>query len=442
MLLDAKTRRDLEIFRTRDGAPGVFDLLNLTRTKGGTGALRFRFENPMSDPAQILLVQKGIRFLAEKGIRFPLQPSMVETVTRYLDSSWDVAVARRLPLLFWIESAVVSLRYRDLYRYAQEGVRTTEELVRGLIPFFERLLERDPPEMVRGLAEECLDLAQQLRGKELGSFRRPSAVFRRDRILRGDRRDEMKRLLDLLSDLDALVAMAEGTGRFGLVFPEVVNAPGFVLEGEGLFHLFLEGPVRNPVRLSEGENLGFLTGPNMAGKTTYLKAVCVSAYLAHVGMAVPASRLRFTPLEAIFTSLAPEENIREGLSYFMAEVRRVREIAEVVAGGMRAFVVFDEVFRGTNVKDAFDASLLVIRGFSGSRNCGFLFSSHLAELADDLESESSVRFTHFDGEIQDGRAVYAYRIKEGVSHQRFGLQLLEEEGVPQLLRTLDPRGGA
>jgi len=433
LLLDTKTRRDLEIFQTRDGAPGVFDLLNLTRTKGGSSALRFRFEHPMSDPAEILLVQDGIHFLAEEGIGFPVQPPLVEMVAGYLESSWDVA-ARRIPLLFWIESALVALRYRDLFRFAREGVTATEALVEGLKPFLEDLLEKDPPQQIRGLSEECLELAHRLRGERVRFSRRASTVFRRDRLLRRDRQEALRRLLQLVGDLDALLAMAEGMKRFGLVRPEVVDGPAFVLDGDGLFHLFLEDPVRNPIRLSNGARLGFLTGPNMAGKTTYLKAVCLSA----VGMGVPASRLRFTPLDAMFSSLAPEENIREGLSYFMAEVRRVREVAEAVASGVRALVVFDEVFRGTNVKDAFDASLLVIRGFSRSRQCGFLFSSHLTELAEELQRETGVRFTHFDGEIREGRAAYAYRVKEGVSHQRFGLQLLEEEGVPRILGTLDP----
>jgi DNA mismatch repair ATPase MutS len=171
----------------------------------------------------------------------------------------------------------------------------------------------------------------------------------------------------------------------------------------------------------------------MAGKTTYLKAVSISVFLAHVGMGVPAKRLRLTPLDALFSTLAPEENIREGLSYFMAEVRRVREVAEAVAGGMRALVVFDEVFRGTNVKDAFDASQLVIRGFAKHPQCRSLFSSHLVELAEPLAQEPGIRFTCFEGRLRDGRAVYDFLLKEGVSDQRFGLHLLEQEGVPQLL---------
>lgn len=438
MLIDAKTRRGLEIFRTRDGAPGVFDLLNLTRTRGGSGALRTRFENPTSDPEEIRRIQEGIRFLSREGLRFPVHPSLVDSVSRYLDGSWDV-VRERWPPFFWIESVLVSLRYRALFRFAREGMEATGAFLGGILPFLDDLLGRDPPEIIRGLAENLTDLAIDLGGEIAGPARWAAPVFRRDRLLRKERRAGLLRLLALLSELDALLAMAGATARFHLVFPEIVESPEFVLEGDGVFHLFLDNPVGNPVRLSGGKALGFLTGPNMAGKTTYLKAVSIAAYLAHLGMGVPAAHLRISPLGALFSSLAPEENIREGLSYFLAEVRRVREVAGAIAGGTRALVVFDEVFRGTNVKDAFDASLLVIRGFSRNRNCGFLFSSHLVELAHELEREPGIGFTYFDGQIQDGRAVYGFRLKEGVSHQRFGLHLLEEEGVPELLRMPEPR---
>jgi DNA mismatch repair ATPase MutS len=150
-------------------------------------------------------------------------------------------------------------------------------------------------------------------------------------------------------------------------------------------------------------------------------------------MGVPAGRLRFTPLDGLYSSLSPEENLRDGLSYFMAEVKRVKTIAQAVVGGGRTLVLIDEAFRGTNVKDALDASLLVIRGFARIRGSGFIFSSHLVELAQDLDEDPQVGFVSFEGRIQESRASYDFRLKEGVSGQRFGLQLLEEAGVPQIL---------
>ena len=140
-----------------------------------------------------------------------------------------------------------------------------------------------------------------------------------------------------------------------------------------------------------------------------------------------------TPVEALFTSLNPSDNLKAGLSYFFAEIMRVKAAATLLAEGTRSLVLFDEVFKGTNVKDALEASAEVILGFARARNSGFMFSSHLAELVDELSTNPSIRFCYFDGELRQGSPRFSYMLKEGVSDKRFGLLLLREAKVPELL---------
>ena len=177
----------------------------------------------------------------------------------------------------------------------------------------------------------------------------------------------------------------------------------------------------------------FLTGPNMAGKTTYLRSAALAVFLAQVGMGVPASKARLTPVDVLFTSLNPSDNLRAGLSYFLAEVKRVKAAAEILARGERAFILFDEVFRGTNVRDALEASAEVILGFARAKGSGFIFSSHLIELVEKLRSNPAIRFHCFDGSVVKGVATYSYELKKGVSDQRLGLLLLRQERVPELI---------
>jgi DNA mismatch repair ATPase MutS len=436
VLIDSKTARDLELFQTRDGKPGIFQALDLTKTPGGSRALRFRFENPMSDPAHIRQVQAGVRFLVSQGIGFDLDADLVREVHAYVDSPWDVT-SRAHGLRFYFESLFVSLGYRDLFQHARHGVAATRRLISQALPFLKRIREQEPPSEVLRPVENLLALIDRLRLDQLRTEKRPWTIASTDRYLRLSRKTDFQRFFSLLYDLDALIAMAGVIEKKGFVLPEVVDGSGFLLEGEGVFHPLLSKPVGNPIGLGDGKALVFLTGPNMAGKTTYLKAVTVSALLAHVGMGVPAERLRFSPLDAVYSSLSPEENLLEGLSYFMAEVRRVREVAAAVAGKKKALVVFDEVFRGTNVKDALDASRLVIRGLAKSRNSGFIFASHLVELADGLAGDPAIQFAHFDGQIRNDQAWYEFRLKDGVSRQRFGLQLLQQEEVPQILESIE-----
>lgn len=436
MEVDQKTRRDLELLQTRDGRPGVFQTLDLTKTSGGSRALRFRFDNPISDVDLIHQVQDGVRFLVSEGIEFSVDPNLVAEVEHYLRSSWAVS-RQKSGLRLFFESSAISFRYRDLLLEARAGIRATQLLLSQLIPFLKGLEERNPPSEVRRPVVNLLALIDRIRLDQLSLTRRPWTTLKADRFLRAERKSDFQRFFELLYDLDSLIAMASAVREFGLSLPEVVESPSFLLEGEGVFHPFLQDPVGNPVRIAGGTELVFLTGPNMSGKTTYLKAVGISAFLAHLGMGVPAKHFRISPLHRLFSSLSPEENLWEGLSYFMSEVRRVREAADYVARGDRTLVIFDEVFRGTNVRDAREASRMVISGFAKCRTSGFVFSSHLVELAEDFGTRSGVQFQHFDGEIKEGQTRYEFQLKEGVSEQRFGLQLLEQEGIPEILKSFE-----
>jgi DNA mismatch repair ATPase MutS len=148
---------------------------------------------------------------------------------------------------------------------------------------------------------------------------------------------------------------------------------------------------------------------------------------------VPATAARLAPIEVLFTSLNPADNLRDGISYFYAEILRVREAAEILAEGRKAMVLFDEVFKGTNVKDALEASAQVIRGFAQTRRSGSIFASHLSELFDTLRTDPAVRFCQFDGEVVGGVPVFDYTLASGVSEKRFGLLLLEQAQVPELI---------
>jgi DNA mismatch repair ATPase MutS len=260
-----------------------------------------------------------------------------------------------------------------------------------------------------------------------------TTLLEADRKVRHDLGAAVLQALDDLAELDALRAMAETTTALGWVFPELVESDAFELDADDVVHPSVEDAVGNPVLLTGGEPMVFLTGPNMAGKTTYLRSVALVVVLGQAGMGVPARRARFTPVDTVFTSLNPADNLRAGLSYFLAEVMRVKAAAELLAEGKRALVLFDEAFKGTNVRDALDASAQVITGFARARRSGFIFSSHLAELVDVLRPHRAIRFRCFDGDIVGGTPRYSYRLSEGVSEKRFGLLLLRQARVPELI---------
>lgn len=295
--------------------------------------------------------------------------------------------------------------------------------------------ERPLPAQLGRLCQRIRELSDSVSAHDLQSAHSYVGVLEEDRRLRDDQRADLEDLLGALAELDALSAMSHLLDE-GYCLTDIGEDGGTAVDGVGVWHPFLPGGVPNPISLRGGETLVFLTGPNMAGKTTYLRAVGVCVYLAQCGLPVPAQRFSLSPVDRFITGLSPEDNLREGVSYFLAEVRRVKEVVEAVVRGERTIAIFDEVFRGTNVTDALDASKAVLVGCSRAESSIFIFSSHLVELADELKDRASIKFCYFEGTLEGNRLSFDYRLRPGVSGQRFGMELLRREGVPGLLDSI------
>lgn len=447
LLVDRQTLTDLEVFATESGAPGLFDRLDHTRTRGGREALRHRFLRPFADPDRILAVQRSLRFVLDHQGLFAGLPDdgALGPLLRYLDSRYTTLASPRGPRAS-LEVAWIRLRYPDLCREAAAGVRTTTTVLQALAAFASAMAKLDLPgerevgevgDLVRDLAgilaqDDVVYLLRQ-------AGRRASAgrVLRLDRWIRDRCRERIRRAVAVLHELDALRSMAQACVERELMLPDM-GTDGVIL-AEGLRHPFLAEPVTNDLRVGGDCGVVFLTGPNMAGKTTYLKAVGTAVYLSHLGMGVPADRFRFTPVACLFSGLTNADNLTEGVSYFLAEARRVKEVAALLTQGVRAFVLFDELFKGTNVKDAFDACRRVIPGFARADGSVFLVSSHLVELVEALEGEPRIAFRYFDARLHDGVPRFDYALKDGASAQRLGLTVLEREGVFDLLDRIPAR---
>lgn len=432
MLVDGITLADLQIFSDDEGRGGLLGLLEPTETRAGRDTLSRWLRGPESDLQVLVRRQDAVRFFADGWQMALLGRDLLHPVERYLGTNIELGAPP--PWFARLRALWLQVREPELCRELRDGVRATSELLIVSARLAERLLASDPPELVAHHASRILELA-----REVGAVR-PSLSFTRtvldDRWLRQERRRQLRDLIVCLAELDALQTMGATTRTRGWVFPEFVDGARFSFEGEGIYHPFLEDPVDNPAHVAGGQPVIFLTGPNMAGKTTYMKSVGVAALLAHLGMGVPATRLRLTPIDVLLTGLNPSDNIRAGLSFFFAEVLRVKEAAVHVASGKRCLLLFDEVFKGTNVRDALGASEEVITGFARAPRTGCVFSSHLVELAESLSRVERIRFVQLEGEIVAGRATYSYRLRPGVSDKRFGQQILDEAGVPELMERI------
>jgi DNA mismatch repair protein MutS len=137
-------------------------------------------------------------------------------------------------------------------------------------------------------------------------------ILRIDQTFRLHEKEGIRRLLELVYEMDALVAMADVTSQHGFALPSIESG-AVRLEAEGLFHPFIPNPVANILELSQDRRLLFLTGPNMAGKTTYLRAAATALYLAHLGMGVPARIFSFVPIQRLLTSISMNDDLTAAL---------------------------------------------------------------------------------------------------------------------------------
>ena len=246
----------------------------------------------------------------------------------------------------------------------------------------------------------------------------------------------MLALLSLYARLDAWYGMAVAVKKYGLVFPEFKESEQPVINATGLYHILLPQPVAYGISLDRQANFLFLTGANMAGKSTFIKSVGSAVFLAHLGMGVPAQKMELSIFDGLLSNINVIDNIAKGESYFFNEVQRVKATISKINDGRKWLILIDELFKGTNMQDAMKCSTSVIEGLLKVKNSLFILSTHLYEIGEDLKKYSNISFNYFETNVADDQLNFSYQLKEGISNDRLGYLILKKEGVVKMLEEL------
>ena len=198
----------------------------------------------------------------------------------------------------------------------------------------------------------------------------------------------------------------------------------------------LPEPVAYDIELNQQNNFLFLTGANMAGKSTFIKAVGIAVYLAHLGMGVPAQKMELSLFDGVLSNINIEDNISKGESYFFNEVQRVKSTILKINDNKKWLVLIDELFKGTNVQDAMKCSSTVIKGLIKIKNSLFILSTHLYEIGEELKQYPNISFKYFETSVTDDQLDFNYQLKDGISNDRLGYLILKREKVIELLEKL------
>jgi DNA mismatch repair protein MutS len=243
-------------------------------------------------------------------------------------------------------------------------------------------------------------------------------------------------LMDTFSRLDAWYSMAMAVKTYNLHFPDFIEGEQPYFKAEGLYHVLLQTPVAYDLIMHREENFVFLTGANMAGKSTLIKAVGSSVFLAHIGMGVPAKHMQLTLFDGLLSNINVADNIAKGESYFFNEVQRIKNTIYKINNGKKWLVLIDELFKGTNVQDAMKCSLTVIKGLIKIKNSLFILSTHLYEIGEELKKHTNISFKYFETTVTEDQLEFSYQLKEGISNDRIGYVILKREKVVEMLEKL------
>jgi DNA mismatch repair ATPase MutS len=226
----------------------------------------------------------------------------------------------------------------------------------------------------------------------------------------------------------------------GFSFAEALPKERHFVRLEGVYHPQVKNAVPNTLDITPDSNLIFLTGANMAGKSTFMKSLGIALFLAHAGLPVPAAKMVFSVRDAIYTTINLPDDLGMGASHFFAEVLRVKKIARELSLGKSLFVIFDELFRGTNVKDAYEATVALTTAFAGRRDSMFVISTHIIEAGDVLrERNANISFVYLPTRLQESLPVYTYTLEKGITADRHGMVIIRNEGILDILKNGKPK---
>jgi DNA mismatch repair protein MutS len=427
---DKQTLDDLNIFG-KHGGDSVYNIFNRTITRGGAQLLEEMFRYPLSDEQAINHRSGVIQYFALRGIPFPFASTLFDAAEPYLANTDERT--KLLPEEHSIGRKLSNLIGKDVQTaLIYKGVEAIVELLKGAAAFTGALeagiYDAEKDAIIQLLAEPAF--ASVWNSGKLSHI----VVAEYDVLFRFRHRDTIQRLLRQIYHLDVYLSVGRVATERKFVFPLALRPDKPVVILEGVYHPQVPKAVGNTLRITPDSNVIFLTGANMAGKSTFMKSLGIALFLAHMGFPVPATRMEFAVLDGIYTTINLPDNLGMGASHFYAEVLRVKKMAHELSQSRRLFIIFDELFRGTNVKDAYEATIAITSAFAQKRRSLFIISTHIIEAGDVLKEKwDNISFKYLPTRMNGNTPVYTYTLETGITADRHGMIIISNEGILDIL---------
>ena len=337
---------------------------------------------------------------------------------------------------------LLELERRERERSGIAGLKLGYNRVQGFfIEISRKDAERAPKDYIR---RQTVKSAERFITAELKSFE-DRVLGARERALAREKalyEDILTRLIDCLaslqrtatalSELDALAALAERACTLQWTAPQLVADPLLDIEGgrHPVVERFASTPfVPNDLKLDSARRMLIITGPNMGGKSTYMRQAALITILAHLGSYVPADRAVIGPIDRIFTRIGAADDLAGGRSTFMVEMTEAANILHNATA--RSLILMDEIGRGTSTFDGLSLAWAMAHHIATHLKAFTLFATHyfeLTSLATEVEGCANV---HLDATEHGDGIVFLHAVKEGPASRSYGLQVAQLAGVPR-----------
>ncbi|MDO5505803.1 MAG: DNA mismatch repair protein MutS [Pseudoxanthomonas suwonensis] len=248
----------------------------------------------------------------------------------------------------------------------------------------------------------------------------------------GEHLEALKRCAGALSELDVLGCFAERAQALDWSRPQLVDDPGIRIDGgrHPVVEAVRDEPfTANDLHLGEDRRMLVITGPNMGGKSTYMRQAALIVLLAHIGSYVPADSASIGPIDRILTRIGAGDDLARGQSTFMVEMAETAYILRHATP--QSLVLMDEIGRGTSTYDGLALAEAVARHLAAVNRSQTLFATHYFELTALAQPGSGIANVHLDA-VEHGEAlVFMHAVKDGPANRSFGLQVAALAGVPR-----------
>ena len=489
MRLDINARRNLELtetLRAKERRGSLLWVLDRTRTAMGKRLIRSWIERPLLSPAKISRRQNAVeellndvmlldditgqlvgvydlerimtrivygsangrdlRSLQSTISRFPAlkqtlsqaKSSLLCEINENMDGLQDIctlidrAIAEDPPFSIRERTGIQKLRigYNRVFGYYIEILNTYRELVPQ-----DYIRKQTLTNAERYITQELKDLENRILGAHDKSILLETQLFNEIRTQVADQLDRIQRTAGAVAELDVLASFAQVSKNNDYIRPQV-NVSGRIVLRDSR-HPVVEALnkstpfVPNDVRLDMNDNrIAIITGPNMAGKSTYMRQVAIITLMAQIGCFVPASSAEIGLVDAIYTRVGASDDLTAGQSTFMVEMLEVAEILKNATS--RSLLILDEIGRGTSTYDGMSIAQAVIEYVQNPKTLGAkaLFSTHYHELTEMEEQLDGVVNYNIAVKKRGDDLTFLRRIIRGGADDSFGIEAAKLAGVP------------